>query len=312
MALSDKFRNSAVDYLFITGGVVLYTLAWASFMIPNGIASGGLTGLSTIIQLATGGLIPVPASYLVINVLLLIAATFVLGKGFGMRTIYAILLSTLLFEFIPKVDFLLAVPGQPLYISERILIPIIGGLLEAAGIAMIFQHGGSTGGSDIAVLMINKFYPVSPGKVFLYSDLVIIASILLLPDKTFQDMVYGYIAMITFSFMVDYVLLGSKSTVQILVFSEKYSQIADYIINDMDRGVTALYAQGWYTKTDRKVLLVLVRKFQLHDVTKEIKKIDPRAFVSVSPASNVYGEGFDEIKTGIERKKKQQYDQQER
>ena len=115
---------------------------------------------------------------------------------------------------------------------------------------------------------------------------------------------YGYIAMITFSLAVDYVLLGRKSSVQVLIFSEKYKEIADYIIHEMDRGVTALDAVGWFTQSEKKVLLVLVRRSQLHEVTKAVKGVDQRAFMSVSPASDVYGEGFEEIKTGLDRKKK--------
>ena len=88
------------------------------------------------------------------------------------------------------------------------------------------------------------------------------------------------------------------------MFSEKYEAITDYIINVLNRGVTALKAEGWYTRTDKKVLLILVRKSQLHDITHAIKEIDSKAFVSVSPASSVYGEGFDEMKTGLKLKKK--------
>ena len=174
--------------------------------------------------------------------------------------------------------------------------------MESLGIGLIIQRGGSTGGTDIAVLIVNKFWPVSPGKVYLYSDLVIIASVLLVPGKGFEDMIFGYIAMITFSFMLDFVLLGNKTTFQVLVFSEKYEEIADFIINKLDRGVTALRAVGWYTRKDRNVLLILVRKPQIRELTKAIKEIDGKAFVSVSPATGVYGEGFDEIKTGIAKK----------
>ena len=150
----------------------------------------------------------------------------------------------------------------------------------------------------------NKFWPLSPGKVYLYSDVFIIASVLLIPGKTFEDMIYGYIAMITFSFMLDFVLLGSKSTVQVLVFTQKYEQMADYIMKNMRRGVTVLKAVGWYTRTEKNVLLILVRKSQMPELSKGIKAIDDKAFVSVSPASSVYGEGFDELKTGIPKKAK--------
>lgn len=156
----------------------------------------------------------------------------------------------------------------------------------------------------MAALIINKFWPISPGKVYLYSDLFIIASVLLVPGKNFEDMIYGYVAMITFSFMVDFVLLGGKSTVQVMIFSQKYEQIADYILNNLRRGVTALKAVGWYTKGDKNVLLIMVRKSQLHELSKAVKSIDDKAFVSVVPASSVYGEGFDELKTGLNIKPK--------
>lgn len=297
-------RNVVWDYIVITVGALLYVVAWTSFLIPNGIASGGLTGACTIIEMATRGLIPVGWSFPALNALLIIIATLILGKGFGFRTIYAILVSTLLFDVMPKVDVLLSLPGHLLYLDEKILVPVIGGIVEAIGIGLILSRGGSTGGTDIFAMIINKFWPVSPGQVYLYFDLFIIASVLLIPGKTFQDMMYGYLAMISFSLVVDYVLLGRKSSVQVLIFSEKFTDIADFIIHEMDRGVTAINAVGWYTQSEKKVLLVLARKSQLHEITKAVKGVDPKAFMSVSPASDVYGEGFEEIKTGIDRKKK--------
>lgn len=297
-------RSVVWDYIVITVGALLYVVAWTSFLIPNGIASGGLTGACTIIEMATRGLIPVGWSFPALNALLIIIATLILGKGFGFRTIYAILVSTLLFDVMPKVDVLLSLPGHLLYLDEKILVPVIGGILEAIGIGLILSRGGSTGGTDIFAMIINKFWPVSPGQVYLYFDLFIIASVLLIPGKTFQDMMYGYLAMISFSLVVDYVLLGRKSSVQVLIFSEKFTDIADFIIHEMDRGVTAINAVGWYTQSEKKVLLVLARKSQLHEITKAVKGVDPKAFMSVSPASDVYGEGFEEIKTGIDRKKK--------
>ena len=305
-AARNKYLSVLWDYLIVTIGTFFYCIAWDCFLIPNNIASGGLTGACTIIQFATGGLIPLSYSFFVLNVFLLITGAIVLGKGFGIKTVYAVLLSTVLFRILPTFDFIQAVPGNFLYVDNRLLIPIMGGIIEAVGLGLILQRGGSTGGTDVIVMIINKFCPVSPGKVYLYSDLVIIASILLIPDKTFEDMIYGYVAMVTFSFMVDFVLLGGKSTLQVMVFSEKYEQIADYIIYKMDRGVTALKAVGWYTRKDRNVLLILVRKSQLHDLCKAIKELDEKAFVSVSPASSVYGEGFDELKAGISRRKKKE------
>lgn len=299
----SKILKLAGDLLVMSFGTLLYCLAWESFMIPNNIASGGLTGLCTIIEFATNGAIPVAYSFIVLNVILISIGLLILGGGFGFKTIYCILLSTFLFWILPRFEILKAIEGNPLFVSEKILIPIIGGVMEAIGIFLIFKKDGSTGGTDVIALVMNKFWPISPGKVYLILDLFIIASILLLPGYTFQDMLYGYIAMITFSFGVDYLLLGSKSTMQVLIFSNHNNEIADFIISKMDRGVTLLKSVGWFTKKEKDVLLVIVRKTQLSYLTKAVKHIDKTAFMSISPASTVYGEGFDEIKTGVSRKK---------
>lgn len=305
MALLKKSLKETIwDYIVLVFGTIIYCIAWESFLIPNDIASGGLTGACTIIQIATGGTIPVSSSFFVLNSLLLLIAFLIMGKGFGIRSVFCIFLSSLIFKIMPSMEWIHCAPGQFLYLDSKFLIALIGGLLESVGVGIILSREGSTGGSDIVAMILNKFWPISPGKFFLYSDLFIIATILLVPGRTFQDMVFGYVAMITFSFMVDFVLLGRKSTVQLLVFSDKYSEIADYIIHDLDRGVTAINCVGWYTQQDRKVLLIIIRKYQIHDLTKAVKQIDPKAFISVSPASSVFGEGFEEIKTGMDDLKK--------
>lgn len=291
-----NFFSILKEYSILTFGTVIYVLAWTSFLIPNGIASGGGTGLCTIVYFASDETIPVSVSFFVLNAILLIIGFMALGKAFGFKTIYIIILSTVLFDVFPKL-------GWNVDFDEKFLVAVVGGALEALGIGIVLMKGGSTGGTDIAAMVINKYWPVSPGKVYLYSDIFIIASILLVPGKTIEDMIYGYVVMITFSFMVDFVLLGQKSSVQVLIFSSKYREIADRILT-MNRGVTAIRSMGWYSKADSNVLLVIVRRYELHAVVSIIKSIDQSAFVSVSSASDVYGEGFDEMKTGIDRKNK--------
>ena len=116
-------------------------------------------------------------------------------------------------------------------------------------------------------------------------------------------MIYAYVVMFGFSFGIDFVLLGNKSSVQILVFSSKYEEIADHIIHNVRRGVTALQSTGWYSQAEGKVLLIISRKNQMNDVINEVKSIDKKAFISVSSAHSVYGEGFEEVKSGIKLKK---------
>jgi uncharacterized membrane-anchored protein YitT (DUF2179 family) len=144
---------------------------------------------------------------------------------------------------------------------------------------------------------------MSPGRVYLLTDIIIVTLLLFVPGKGLVDMIYAYVVMIGFSFGVDFVLLGNKSSVQILVFSSKYQQIADHIINDVHRGVTALQSVGWYSQKESKVLLIIARKYQMNEVLNDIKEIDKKAFISVSTAMSVYGEGFEEVKTGLKVKK---------
>ena len=284
------------DYVLITLGSIIFCLAWTSFLIPNGLASGGMTGLCTIIQYGTG--IPVGITYPIVNVLLLILAFFSLGKSFGFKTVYVIVFTSILFEVLPRFPQL-----EVLNIPDKLLVALVGGAMESIGIGIVLLKGGSTGGTDIVAMIINKYWPISPGKVYLYSDIFIIALLLFVPGMGIVDMIYAYVVMLTFSFGVDYVLLGNKSSVQILVFSSKYKEIADHIINDVHRGVTALQSVGWYSQKESKVLLIVARKQQMNEVVSEIKEIDRNAFISISTANSVYGEGFEELKTGIDIKK---------
>ena len=294
------------DYVVITLGVILFVMAWQCFLLPNNMIDGGLTGASALLSMVTG--ISVDIWYFGINVLLLILAWIILGRGFGLKTIYAILLSTALFRVLgsESMSWLWSVEGNVLHVKEAILVPIIGGLLEAVGLAAIIMRGGSTGGTDILALIVNKFWPITVGRFYLSADFLVITLLILVPGHCFTDVVYGYVTMGVCAYVLDLIILGKESTVQVLVFSDRIEQIGDHITKGMERGVTALKAVGWYTQKDRMVLMVMLRRTELSDLVKSIKEIDSKAFVTVVPANNVYGEGFDEIKVGLPRKKKNQ------
>lgn len=288
---SSKVLNILWDYFLMTVGSVIFCMAWTTFLIPNGLASGGLTGLCTILQYGLG--IPVGVTYPVLNIVLLILGFFSLGKGFGFKTIYVILLTSALFDILPQFESL------EVLMDEKLLVALVGAAMESIGIGLVLLRGGSTGGTDIIAMMINKYWPVSPGKVYLYSDIFIISCLLFVPEKGLVDLIYAFVVMLGFSFGVDYVLLGNKSSVQILVFSSKYKEIADHVISEVDRGVTALQSVGWYSQKESKVLLIVARKQQMNEIVNEIKNIDKRAFISISTAMSVYGEGFEEVKSGL-------------
>lgn len=299
--MKNKIQNILWDYFLMSVGTLIFVMAWTSFLIPNGLASGGLTGLCTIIQYGTG--VPVGWTFPIINIGLLIMGVLSLGKSFGFKTIYVIALSSLLFELLPNLPADIVEKLEITNIPDRLVVCLVGAGLESVGIGIVLLRGGSTGGTDIIAMMINKYWPVSPGKVYLFSDIFIIASLFLIPGQGIVDVIYAYVVMLTFSFGVDFVILGNKSSVQLLVFSSKFQEIADHIIYDVQRGVTALNSIGWYSKKESKVLLIILRKNQMNEVINEIHRIDKHAFVSVSSAKSVYGEGFEEIKTGLNLKK---------
>ncbi len=303
--ITKRVLLTASDYVIITFGALLFVMAWTSFLLPNGIIDGGLTGTCALLYMVTG--IPVEYWNFGINALLLVVAWIVLGRSFGIKTIYTIVLTSLLFRVLGGDNFqvLKAIPGQPLALGDKILVPVIGGLLEAIGLGLVLLRGGSTGGTDILALIINKFWPVSLGRFYLVSDFIVIGLLMFIPGHTFTDVIYGYICMGVFAVALDMVVMGKESAVQVLVFSDYFPKIGDYINREMGRGVTALRSVGWYTQQDKQVLLVMIRKTELPGLVRAIKEIDPKAFVTVVPANNVYGEGFDEMKTGIKRKKKQ-------
>lgn len=304
MKLKQSIPTIIKEYLIITLACFCFGVAWECFMIPNGMSAGGMMGLCTVIQYATNGLIQAQYSYFVFNALLIVVAVLAMGIGFGFKTIYCIIVSSFAMGILENLPVLHCMPGMFFYVEETVLIPLIAGAFEAVGIGLVIRYGGSTGGTDIVALMINRYWPVSLSSAFLVLDLIVCSLLLFLPEKSFSDMCYGLEELITFSLMIDFVVGGKKSSYQLMVFSDKYDKIADHIINEMERGVTVLKAQGWFTKSDKNVLLILISKKELPEITRVIKELDSRSFMSVSPVGSVYGEGFEEIKTPVRLGKK--------
>ena len=294
----NKALSTFKSYAIITLGLILYVLAWVVFIIPHQLVGGGVTGISAVIQYCTG--FNVSYSFFIINGILLLIALKILGPSFGVKTIYAMLVTTLLLRFMP-----LVIPEEFIQIialdNGKLLSVICGGTLSALGISLTFSQGGSSGGTDIIALMITKYRAISPGKILLILDVFIIGSSLIVPTEgswgeRVANLMYGYIMAGVFSVALDVFVSGSKQSVQIFIFSKNYEKIADRITADIHRGVTALEGKGWYTKTESTVLLVIARKPELKLLLNLIKEEDPQAFISVGSVSGVYGYGFDVIK----------------
>ncbi len=297
-------------YVVITIGLLCYVLGWDVFLLPNNMVGGGVTGISAVLLYAFG--IPVSYSFFVINLILLLIALKVLGKGFGVKTVYAIVVTSVFFDIVP--GYLSDVFIQEIAINNgKLLCAIFGGVISGLGIGLCFSNGGSTGGTDIIALMITKYKNVSAGRIILILDIFIIASSFLLPAKEILDasgnvigveslgmrfatILYGYILIMACSFTIDLFVSGTKQSLQVFIFSQKYGEIADAIISDLGRGVTLINAQGWYTKNESKIVMVVARKPDMNMIYKIVKSVDRDAFMSVGSVTGVYGRGFDEIK----------------
>ena len=306
MPLKEKaFLHHVKDYAFLVLGLLLYVLGWTVFLVPNNLVGGGVTGVASIIQYATHGVIKIGYTYFTVNILLLVIALFTLGKGFGGKTVVAIILASLGLNIFQA--WIPAEICQTLAVDNgKLMSVIMGGILVGVGIGFTMTAGGSTGGTDIIALIVNKYRGVSPGRMILGMDLVIILSSLLVPSYTAEGalipftekivtVVYGLILITVCSTVLDMFLAGSKQSVQLFILSHKYEEIADAIAKDLHRGVTVLDGQGWYTKQSTHVLMVLTRKTDLNIMLRYIKSIDPDAFLSVSTVTGVYGRGFESI-----------------
>ncbi|MBQ6912487.1 MAG: YitT family protein [Bacteroidales bacterium] len=311
------------EWLLVTLGILIYVTGWSTFLIPNNLIGGGVSGISSMIQYATGGTIQMGYSYFVLNAILVGVAMVVLGMGFGAKTIYAIILASVALRFLP--DLIPATIIKTLAIDNgKLLSVLMGGLMAGIGIGMSISNGGSTGGTDIIALIYTKYHNVSPGKVILFLDFIIIGSSLLIPSfvneldpvtglpvldaagnpvmfkmpfaEKVTTVLYGLILVTVNSYVLDMYISGSQQSVQLFILSKEYEKIADAITGDLHRGVTVLDGKGWYTKQDTKVLMVLTRKTDLNLMLRYIKQIDPSAFLSVSSVNGVYGKGFDSIK----------------
>ncbi len=288
------------DYIMITVGIMVYSMGWAAFLLPYEIATGGVAGIAAIIFYATE--FPVQYSYLIINVAMLLPVFRLLGTKFVVKTTYAIGAMTLILAGCQQVVKLWIVPtltpekmGLILGPNGQDMACVIGALMCGFGLGIVFINNGSTGGTDIIAAVVNKYKDIGIGRMLVYSDIFIISSCFFI----FHDMtrvVYGFVTLGIIGYVVDMIVNGARSSVQFLIISKKYEEIAEAINQSPRRGVTLLDGQGHYTKEQTKVVLVLARKRQSIQIFRLVKAIDPNAFISQSQVIGVYGEGFDAIK----------------
>lgn len=288
--LAMKFRHQYKDMFFITLGIFMYAFGYTAFVLPEHVVMGGVAGISALLFYAFK--LPPGITIWVLNLTMLVIAYRALSKQFVIRTIIGVTILSFLvgvlqpfFEQYPVIT-----AGE-----DKFMHVLIGGALGGAGLGIVFSHNGSTGGTDIIVALLNKYTRMSFGRAMQTCDICIISSSYLL-FHSLETIVYGVAFTLITSFVCDYVVNGTRQTVQFIIISKKYDVIADTINNSVHRGVTLIKGTGWYSKSDVEILIVLARKYESQEVFNLIKRIDPMAMVSQSFCQGVFGAGFDTIK----------------
>ena len=290
-------KDLIFSYTKIFIGLIVFSIGYTCFMLPYQILSGGVAGISALIFYATG--FHASYSYFIINVALILMALYTLGWRFCLRTIIATVVVTFGIDYFQAMLTEVGPDGKEqlmrLVGDQKFMACVIGGMLEGLGLAIVFLAGGSTGGTDIIALTVTKYRNITLGRVLLYVDIFVVGlSYLIFRD--IETLVACYITLFISINVIDYVVNGARQSVQFTIITDKYNEIAQAVSDNVNRGVTILNGEGWYSKEKRNVLLVMAKKQESRQIFQLIRIIDPKAFVTMSNVEGVFGEGFDKIK----------------
>ena len=316
------------EYVLMTFGMFCYAFGWQMCVLPAGGMGGGAAGLATLInailpEALAGGFLTIGNLIFIINCILLILGVMIVGWKFGIKTLYCILMMSVMFNvvdmFLEPDMMVKMVMGVD---SWRILLVAMGAASCGVGIAVSFMQGGSTGGTDIVAMIINKFRTVSYGKVLLMTDFgILIGSLFLsttvnmvpsdydptstqlidavaimpLSPDAFARMIYGFMMIAVIGYTVDLVQSGNQQSNQIMIFCKDYESMANMIMTKANRGATLIDAMGSYSKTPSKAVMVVCRKRDTSTILKLVREEDPNAFITVGSVMGVYGQGFDAL-----------------
>ncbi len=275
------------DYLVITVGLVLFAVGFTGFIMPNEIVVGGLGGVGLLFKYAFG--VPLFMTFLLGNGIVMVLAWFILGKGYVFKALYGVIGVTLLMAVAENLITEAIIHTDPLIAS------IIGAVCSGTGLGLVYTRNASTGGTDILGAIITKYRYISMGRGLLYIDLIIVSSSYLL-FQSFEKIIYGLIVVSVMYYTVDLVINGARQSVQFIIFSTRYNEIASHVNSELNRGCTVLEGTGWYSQQPQKVLIILARKTESTSIFRLVKRIDENAFISQSNVVGVYGKGFDQMK----------------
>ncbi len=286
------------DLVLITLGVAVYAFAWTGIINPANGMGGGATGFARLVCELTGGVngggVPIGVTFFIFNAVFLTICVLLLGAKFGVKTIYAILMTSVLMTLFEQV-----LPAEgifPALAQDKLLSSILGGIVMGIGVASCLLMGGSTGGSDLIAMIVTRYMNLSYSQVVVFVDIFIIGSSYFVFGGDIMITIYGFITTAVFGYASNMVLSGDKQSLQIFVFSKEYNAIADVVSTKLERGVTLLNGTGYYSKQDVKIVMIVCRKSEMGMMMRAIKSVDNKAFISVANVMGVYGEGFDKYK----------------
>ena len=285
------------EFLMIIVSTIPYALTVNQLLVPHAIVGGGLTGLCEIIYFATNTYVPIWLSSALINILLLIIAAITVGWRYVVRTIWGVFWLTFWLKVIP-------IATMPL-LTDSFMAVVIGGLFTGSFLGICFLNNGSTGGTDIIALIVNKYHHLPMGRVLLFEDMAVISSAFFLPTiqaAGMQGAIEKILFGLTYTFMsstaVDWIMNRMRQSVQFMIFTQKPDEIAKAIITQVHRGCTFLDAEGGYNKKPMKVVTCIARSYESATIFRLVRAIDPNAFVSQSQVRGVFGQGFDPMTNG--------------
>ncbi len=275
---TPKFA-STLEYINVLIGSAIIALAFNVFLLPNQIASGGVSGISTIL-LSVFGWEPAYVQW-AFNIPLFIAGVILLGKQFGVKTLVGTI-------FLPFVVFL--TKNIEPWTNDALLGALFGGIVVGLGLGIVFRGNGSTGGTDLAAQIITKYTGLTLGTSVVLIDGLIVLSAALVFD--IERGLYALIALYVTSKTIDLVQVGFGRSKTAMIITNKQEEVREGILNKIDRGVTKLSAYGGFTDNERPVLMCVVDQREFTKLKQLVKSLDPSAFVVVMDASEVLGEGF--------------------
>lgn len=284
--MKRKVLERIWDYVMMTVGCILFAAGISIFIDPYNLAPGGTTGIGIIISYLTN--IQTGTLIFIMNIPLLIFGWIKFGTKFIVSTIYVTTLSSFLMNIIDS--YLLPVIGL---VTENVLLAgAAGGAIFAAGMGIIFKHGGTTGGSDIIVRAVRQKHPhLKTGRIYLISDFfIILASAFVF--KNIENALYAVVTIVVSNFVLDRVLYGGDHAHVLYVISRKADVISNRILEEVDVGVTKLHGEGGYTGKAKNVLMIVVKNYNYSKVRNIIREEDKEAFLIVSNASEVFGDGY--------------------